>query len=249
MTPKLIAHRGEPETWPENSLTGYAAVLNAGARYIETDIQITADGVAVLSHDPSTLKVTGRDHRIAETDYPVIRDLPAGHPDRFGERYSDLRITRLEEFVELLARWPGVTAFVEIKRASIEARGADAVVNHILDQLAPVLSQCVLISFEYAALVYIRESFELPVGWVIPEWSEANQQRAGALQPDYLFCNRKRLPAETGSLWQGPWQWAVYTVNAADEVLAFGDRGMNLVETNVISRLLTHRQLTGSPHD
>ena len=27
----LIAHRGEPENWPENSLPGYQAVLEAGA--------------------------------------------------------------------------------------------------------------------------------------------------------------------------------------------------------------------------
>ena len=41
----LIGHRGEPESWPENSLAGYRAILEAGARYIETDVQITADGV------------------------------------------------------------------------------------------------------------------------------------------------------------------------------------------------------------
>ena len=249
MIPELIAHRGEPESWPENSLAGYEAVLRAGARYIETDVQITSDGVPVLSHDPSLLKITGQDYQLTETAYPVIRDLPAGYPDMFGERFHDLRIARLDEFARLLARWPGVTAFVEIKQATIEARGAAAAVDITLKELGGVLSQCVHISFEYAALVHIRSTRKLPVGWVIPEWSEANRQRAEGLQPDYLFCNRKRLPPEPEPLWQGPWRWAVYTINTADEVLAFGNRGSDLVETNVISQLLNDPKLAGSGHD
>ena len=57
----LIGHRGEPDNWPENSLAGFKAVLAAGASYIETDVQLTADGIPVLSHDPGLLRVTGQD--------------------------------------------------------------------------------------------------------------------------------------------------------------------------------------------
>lgn len=224
-------------------------MLHAGARYIETDVQITADGIPVLSHDPSLLKITGQDYPITETPYAVIRDLPAGWPDRFGKRFSDLRIARLDEFARLLAGWPGVTAFVEIKLATIEARGVAAAVDITLQELGGVMSQCVHISFEYAALVHIRETRGLPVGWVIPEWSETNRQRAEVLQPEYLFCNRKRLPPVPEPLWQGPWRWAVYTINTADEVLAYGNRGMQLVETNVISQLLNDPKLAGSGHE
>jgi glycerophosphoryl diester phosphodiesterase len=248
MIPELIAHRGEPESWPENSLAGYEAVVRAGARYIETDVQITTDGVPVLSHDPSLLKITGQDHLITATAYPAIRDLPAGEPGRFGERFNDLRITRLDEFVDLLARWPGVMAFVEVKQATVKARGGAAAVDLILEHLTHVASQCILISFDYATLIHIRETRALPVGWVIPAWSEANRQRAEELRPDYLFCNRKRLPPDIEPLWQGQWRWAVYTINTADEVLAYGNRGMEMVETNIISQLLVDPKLAGS-HD
>ena len=40
----------------------------------------------------------------------------------------------------------------------------------------------------------------------------------------------------------------VYTINTADEVLAFGQRGMEMVETNVISRLLVDPKLAAG-HD
>jgi glycerophosphoryl diester phosphodiesterase len=234
----LIGHRGEPENYPENSLAGFRAALDAGARYIETDVQITADGVAVLSHDPTLHKITGHELAITETDYRIMRELPAGYASRFGERFSDLRITRLDEFVALLQHYPQARAFIELKHASIKAHGAARVVDLVLDMLGDSRSQCIIISFEPGALVHVRNVSNLPIGWVLPEWSATSHAIAAELAPDYLFCNRKRLPPETVPLWPGPWQWVVYTVNTADEVHAFRSRGIDSVETNVITRLL-----------
>lgn len=245
----LIAHRGEPETWPENSLAGFTGVLAAGARYIETDVQFTRDGIAVLSHDPSLARMTGHDLDIATTDYASMRDLPAGEPDRFGTRFADLRLVRLEEFVALLQQWPQANAFVEIKPATIEARGMATVVDKVLQMLDPVLSRCVLISFDPEALAYARTQRQLPIGWVIPEWTPANKEHATSLAPQYLFCNRKRLPPPAESLWPGDWNWVVYTVNTAGEIHQFIERGIHMLETNEISKLLVDPQLDGAGRD
>ena len=234
----LIAHRGEPETWPENSLTGYREVLRAGARYLETDVQITADGVAVLSHDPSLLRITDHDQVITETASTEVLSLPAGHAEHFGDRFNSYRINTLAEFVELLAAWPRARAFVEIKHASISAHGIERVLAIMLETLAPVLAQCILISFEYAALQSVRRQAALPIGWVLPHWDDDKRQLAKALAPDYLFVNRKRLPHTPEPLWDGPWRWAVYTVNRADEIQPFLERGFDMMETNVIRRLM-----------
>ena len=242
----LIAHRGEPETWPENSLAGYDAVLSAGARYIETDVQLTADGIPVLSHDPSLLKITGHDLAVTETDYETVRSLPAGYPGRFGDKYRDLRIARLDQLVELLKQWPAATAFVEIKRASIVAHGTTAVVDTIIAVLQPIRNQCILISFDYDALVYARKQYALPIGWVLPEWSAENQTLSMGMEPEFLFCNRKRLPPGSLPLWQGPWQWAIYTINDANDIAPYLDRGATLIETNVITRLLAESDQQGS---
>ena len=234
----LIAHRGEPESWPENSLTGYREVLCAGARFLETDVQITADGVAVLSHDPSLLRLTGHDRVITASTWAEVQSLHAGYEERFGDRYSDYHINTLAEFVELLAAWPAARAFVEIKHASISAHGIERVLTIMLETLAPVLAQCTLISFEYAALQQLRRQATLPIGWVLPHWDDDNRQLARALAPDYLFVNRKRLPHTPEPLWDGPWRWAVYTVNQVDEIQPFLERGFDMMETNVIRRLM-----------
>ncbi|MEN8207096.1 MAG: glycerophosphodiester phosphodiesterase family protein [Pseudomonadota bacterium] len=234
----LIGHRGEPETWPENSLLGFQSILEAGARLIEADVQVTADGIAVLSHDPSVSRITGTDLQVTATDYKTLRALPAGYPERFGNRYRNLHIARLDELVDLLQQWPDARAFIEVKQASIDVHGIHKVVETVLNIIDPILQQCILISFDYNALVHARKHGQLPIGWALREWSADNRDRALNLAPDYLFCNRKRLPPDTEPLWQGPWQWVVYTVNAASEVAPFLERGAQLIETNRIRQLL-----------
>jgi glycerophosphoryl diester phosphodiesterase len=245
----LIGHRGEPETWPENSLAGFEAVLSAGARYIETDVQLTADRIPILSHDPSLHRVTGQNIVISETEYAAISAIPAGYQERFGDQYQDFRITRLDEFVDLLKQWPRVRVFVEIKHASLKVHGHARFIEIVMNTIRPIETQCVLISFEYEALLYTREHYGIPIGWVLPEWSASNQSRAIELAPEYLFCNRKRLPPETEALWQGPWQWAIYTVNDAVEAKVYLDRGVRLIETNVIRQLMSAPGTENPGHD
>jgi len=245
----LIGHRGEPETFPENSLAGFEAVLRAGAVCIETDVQITADGVPVLCHDPDVLKVTGHDYVVMRTDYATLGELPAGYPARFGAHFADARLARLAELAALLKRWPRARAFVEVKEESIEAFGAARVVGIILAELREALAQCIIISFQRDPLLHTRRASGLPIGWVLPEWSDGTHAAAAELRPEYLICNRKRLPAETEPLWPGPWEWIAYTVNTAEDALALRARGIALLETDCIRRLLADPRLAGAERD
>jgi glycerophosphoryl diester phosphodiesterase len=245
MKSTLIGHRGEPGNWPENSLPGFRSILEAGACLLETDIQITADGIAILSHDPSVFKITGSDLPVTATTYETLRALPAGYPQRFGDRFQDLRIARLDEFVELLQQWPNARAFIEIKAASISAHGIPTVVDTIIDLIRPVLPQCTLISFDHDVLDHTRRHYPLPIGWVLNDWSADNEKRARTLAPEYLFCNRKRLPPGNEPLWPGPWQWAVYTINAASDVPPLLERGVQFIETDSIRQLLADPALQG----
>ncbi len=179
----------------------------------------------------------------------MIPALSAGYPERFGEKYKDLAITRLDEFAGLLQQWPQARAFIEIKHGSIKAFGIATVVDTVLAVLGEVLEQVIIISFEYEALVYTREICQLPIGWVLPAWSAENRSRAQELSPEYLFCNIKRLPKAGAALWKGPWKWAVYTINDAGEAAALAKRGIDMIETNVISKLLADPRFSGEPGD
>ncbi len=45
-------HRGARAVLPENTIAAFACAIDAGADYIELDVQATCDGVLVVCHDP-----------------------------------------------------------------------------------------------------------------------------------------------------------------------------------------------------
>ncbi len=61
--PIIIAHRGLCGEWPEHTLAGYQAAIEAGADFIEPDLVLTKDGVLVARHEneiSDTTDVAGR---------------------------------------------------------------------------------------------------------------------------------------------------------------------------------------------
>jgi glycerophosphoryl diester phosphodiesterase len=48
---QIIAHRGASGYAPENTRAAFERAIAMGADAIETDVQLTADGVLVLFHD------------------------------------------------------------------------------------------------------------------------------------------------------------------------------------------------------
>ena len=74
--PFYVAHRGGGDNWPE--MTAYAYSQAARLPYvgaIEISVCLSADGVLVCSHDPTTLRVTGTDLRIADQPWSVLSRL------------------------------------------------------------------------------------------------------------------------------------------------------------------------------
>lgn len=65
---RIFAHRGLAidAGVDENTILAFEAAVVAGARYIESDVQVTSDGVAVLFHDDDLARVAGISKRIDE---------------------------------------------------------------------------------------------------------------------------------------------------------------------------------------
>ncbi|MBO5271073.1 MAG: hypothetical protein J6B77_09820 [Clostridia bacterium] len=54
ITPLIVAHRGDPESHPDNMLRGLISGANSGATSIELDVWLTKDNHLVLNHDNVT---------------------------------------------------------------------------------------------------------------------------------------------------------------------------------------------------
>src|SRR5690242_244398 len=62
MHPWNIAHRGGAQLMPENTLPAFAAALGRGCDGVELDVQLTADGVAVVHHDDRLMADVAREN-------------------------------------------------------------------------------------------------------------------------------------------------------------------------------------------
>ncbi len=68
-----FAHRGGGLENPENSQRAFAAAVGMGYRYIETDVQATADGVVMVFHDDDLAPLTDGEGVIAALPYSAVR--------------------------------------------------------------------------------------------------------------------------------------------------------------------------------
>src|SRR5262245_4292878 len=110
--PRLVAHRGYPRRYPENTLLSLSKALEAGAGYVEFDVQMTADGVPVLLHDSDLRRMAGADLKVTENSLESLRAHELNERERFGDAFHGVRLATLEETVALLGRFPHATAFV-----------------------------------------------------------------------------------------------------------------------------------------
>lgn len=234
----LVAHRGYPLAFPENTLLGFQQAVLHGAAYVETDIQCTRDGVPVLYHDAGSRRLSGVAGSILDRTLEELGTLDVSHPGRFGNRFAGTPIAMLEAFAGWLAEHPSVIAFVEIKRQSLRRHGAERVMAWVMGALQGVADRCVIISFDDHCLAHTAEHYDIRTGWVLPAWNRRTEARARELSPAYLFAEDVQLPGHAGDIWTGPWQWAVYVINDLDMAMSHVDRGIHLVETDAIGDML-----------
>ena len=237
--PQLVAHRGYTLHYPENTLLGIEAAIRAGARYVEVDIQLSADQVPILLHDKTLQRVCGIDGAAHNYTLAQLQQFKAMEFDRFGYRYASARLSTLTELTALLAKYPDVTAFIELKRISLERFGAITVLNRIRRELETIRSRCVIISFDLDALIAARHHWP-KIGVVVDYWRERRQHKVKSLRPEYLFCDVDGLP-RWGRLTFQESQVVIYEVADPALALSLADRGVNLIETFAIGEM--HRAL------
>ena len=139
------AHRGASEYCPENTLLSFYTGLHMGANGIETDVQLTSDGVAVLFHDNALTRVTGESGSVK--DY-TLRQLKT-----FWVKKNNLkdRIITLDEFFEKFKDFD-LTFAIELKGDGTALPTAELIKKHSVQE------KVVATSFKYNELLDIHKA-------------------------------------------------------------------------------------------
>ncbi len=119
---RFFAHRGltvgrDGQTFDENSQPAFAAALAAGATYLEVDVRASRDGVSVICHDETLLRVAGQDSRVADLDWAELSAI------------SLLNGSRLMSLEQLLALYETAKVNIDIKSTDAAEPTAEVIVR------------------------------------------------------------------------------------------------------------------------
>jgi glycerophosphoryl diester phosphodiesterase len=145
-----IAHRGASGHAPENTMAAFRRAVELGARFIETDLQITRDAQVIAIHDFTLDRTTNGKGQVHLLTLEEIRALDAGawFRDRGGGPFSGQQVPTLGEILDF-AEEKDLIFYLEIK--SGPAWGVEhAVVAALRDQNAS--ARVVILSFDPTAL-------------------------------------------------------------------------------------------------
>jgi glycerophosphoryl diester phosphodiesterase len=94
---------------PENTLPAFAAALEVGADILETDVHASADGVAMISHDPDLLRTANKPELISQLRQRELSAIDLGGG------------ATMPSLAELLEEFPRARFSVDIKHpAAVE---------------------------------------------------------------------------------------------------------------------------------
>jgi glycerophosphoryl diester phosphodiesterase len=142
--------------YAENSIPAFLAALGMGADGIEFDVQLTADGEAIVHHDQRLGRTTDVAHLAGKH---MVCDLPAGRLTRVGLKGQvSATIPTLGEVMEGVAPELGDRElWVELKRQHDADRDRELVARVVQTLAAhPAWPRVVLRSFDEEMLVHAR---------------------------------------------------------------------------------------------
>jgi glycerophosphoryl diester phosphodiesterase len=101
--PIAMAHRGFSPDGGENSLSAFQRAVDIGYRYVETDVRVTSDGVALAFHDSALDRVTDMKGLVIASRWSSVRHARIGG------------VEPIPQLAEVLDSWPDLMVNIDVK--------------------------------------------------------------------------------------------------------------------------------------
>ena len=276
----LVGHRGARGLMPENTIKGFEYILDNGISAIEFDVLLTKDEVPVITHDFHLSKSITRNAegnwllengpRISDLTVADLQMFDVGGVDKrssYGSFYpeqaffSDVRIPKLSDLLDLACQPKGQNLFLLLEVKSEPSIDKRNVVEHIVFEIQKrslsnrvvlhsfdwkLLEECFLIAPEMprSYLSQLHESsynpFDTPTEETSPDFAsftcsipEAIQAAGGHLWCPYFKDISVELVTEAHNLGLPVCTW---TVNEVEDIENMIDMGIDGIITDYTDR-------------
>ena len=236
----ITAHRGAKAVAPENTMAAFKAAMDAGADFIELDVQHTRDRQVVVLHDADFMRMGGDPRRVADLTAAEVATIDIGR--KRGPQFAGEHAPTLVEVIDLVRGRMKIN--IELKYNVPDPGLAPAVVE--LLRREDFIDEVVITSLDYSALKQVR-SIEprLKTGHIVTA-AVGDVLRTEA---DFLSLNSAKA---TSSLVRraraGGKDVAVWTVNDPEVMLRMIERGVDNIITDdpaLLVRVMRERAALG----
>ncbi len=231
-TPLIIAHRGLPKAYPENTLESYRAALAHKPDVVECDYVHSADGVPIVIHDKTLDRTTDADEKLGRPKVPVA-ELTVAELQQLdaGSWFQDMKFAgiRLPTLVET------IDAVIPHAQLMIERKGGDPATLVELLRKKNCFDRVVVQAFEWD---FIAECHRLEPRITLgvlgkKELSAERIREAIAIGANLVGWDQRDLtPAGIAAAHEAGlkvWSW---TINAPDRAKLLADAGLDGIITD-----------------
>lgn len=217
-----IAHRGASGHAPENTMVAFEKAIELGCDGIETDVQISKDGVLVLIHDERVDRTT------TGTGYVKAHTF---------EELDALGVPALEELL-ILAKKHGILLNLELKNTIVQYPLLEEKVIHMIMDYG-MEKQVILSSFNHYSMVKcksIQPTIETGLLYIEPLYETEKyclNAGANAIHPDYRTLNKEVVAAaHAKGIKVNP-----YTINEKADIAYMIEIGVDMIISNYPDRV------------
>jgi len=228
---QMIAHRGVSGLERENTCAAFVAAGNRETYWgVETDVHCTADGKYIIIHDDNTVRVTGEDMIVEETDFETLRNLRVKDLGSEESR-GDLVLPTLQEYISICKRYEK-TAVLELKNPMPESSVVE--IMQIIEAME-YTDKLLVISFDLNNMIYLRKHYPQQAAQFLlfkweDHWLETLTQYNLGLDIRYDAITSE-LVEKVHSIGQKINCWTVNTPEDAARVIACG---VDQITTNIL---------------
>ncbi|MGD2028219.1 MAG: glycerophosphodiester phosphodiesterase [Anaerolineales bacterium] len=147
---EIVAHRGVPNEYPENTLAAFERAIEMGADAIELDVRLTKDKIPVVYHYYYLQMITTLSGPIFTFTYEQLKAAKYKGPAKKGG--GDYAISTFEHVLEKVGGRTGLE--IEIKGPELESV---EIIGSIMSRWKPIWDSVEMTSYEPFLLHKIKE--------------------------------------------------------------------------------------------